>query len=403
MSKRTSGLLWILLGLLLAVSPVGAARAQEGGVLEGRVVNGTAGGAEIGAGVPVSLSAFQGEDEVDSWETVTDADGHFRFDGLDTDPTLEYWPGVDYLDVSYTTETAYRFDSEQTALDAVVTVFEKTDDDTNLQLDSVHLIAESFGQVLRISEIHLFGNTGDRTYVGSDGLTVSIPLPDGAVGVAFEEGVPEERFVDAAGGYRDTEPVLPGSETSMAFFSYHLMVTGDTVPVERAFAYPVRDLSILVAQPGLAMQSEQVISQGTQLFQGQQFEFFTASNLSPDEPLLLEFQPMESESGEAAMPGSSSAGEQGATPASTRGNQPLLRILGYLLAGLALVGAIAYVAAAKRPVAAPSSLRSLSSNPKARRLLSELAELEDAYGAGQVDEATYERQRAEKYEALRSL
>jgi hypothetical protein len=32
-----------------------------------------------------------------------------------------------------------------------------------------------------------------------------------------------------------------------------------------------------------------------------------------------------------------------------------------------------------------------------------LADLEDAFEAGEVDEATYERQRAELYEELRSL
>jgi hypothetical protein len=36
-------------------------------------------------------------------------------------------------------------------------------------------------------------------------------------------------------------------------------------------------------------------------------------------------------------------------------------------------------------------------------LLTDLADLEDTYEAGQVDETTYERQRAEIYDALKSL
>ena len=53
MSHRYAGPVRTVLGLLLAVLLVGIAQAQEGGTLEGKVVNGTADGAEIGAGLPI--------------------------------------------------------------------------------------------------------------------------------------------------------------------------------------------------------------------------------------------------------------------------------------------------------------------------------------------------------------
>jgi hypothetical protein len=40
---------------------------------------------------------------------------------------------------------------------------------------------------------------------------------------------------------------------------------------------------------------------------------------------------------------------------------------------------------------------------KARRLLAELSDLEEGFEAGQIDEETYQRERAAKYEALKSL
>jgi hypothetical protein len=42
-------------------------------------------------------------------------------------------------------------------------------------------------------------------------------------------------------------------------------------------------------------------------------------------------------------------------------------------------------------------------DPKARRLLAELADLEEGFESGQIDEATYQRERAAKYEALKAL
>jgi hypothetical protein len=395
------------LGLVLALVLAIAVQAQAPGILEGQVVNGTADGPEVGAGLAVTLRAFRGETEVDTLEAVTDAGGRFRFEGLDTDPTLEYWPEVTYLDVSYSSAEPYRFDADQTALNATIMVFEPTGDDSAIRLNSVHMIAESFGQVLRISEIHLFGNSGDRTYVGQgggqNGTTVTIPLPEGAVGLAFQDGASEERYVQVEGALLDTEPVPPGPEASLAFFSYHLMVTGKTVPLERRFAYPVTNLNILVAQPGLTLDSDQLQAMGEESFQGQQFEFYVAQNLAPDEPLVLEFVPMTEAAGDLDQSGMPAGTGASATGGNTRSNQGLLRWIGLGLAVLAVAGVVVYATTTHRPAAAPASAPDLAPTPESRRLLSELADLEDALKAGEIDEAAYERRRAELYEALKSL
>ena len=72
-SKRWLGLLG--LALLLVVCLAGIVNAQGEGVLEGQVVNGTADGAPIGSGVPVALHVLQGDNTMDTLETMTDAAG----------------------------------------------------------------------------------------------------------------------------------------------------------------------------------------------------------------------------------------------------------------------------------------------------------------------------------------
>jgi hypothetical protein len=390
-------------------------RAQDAGVLEGQVVNGTAAGPQMGAGIPVTLRVNQGENEINSLETTTDANGRFRFDGLDTAATLEYWPEAMYLGVLYPSAEPYRFDAGQTVLNASLTVYETTDDDSAIRLDSVHVIAESFDQVLRISEIHFFGNTGDRTYVGRGGQTVFIPLPEEAVGLAFEEASPGERFVerDTPTGVLDTQPVPPGDGTSLALFSYHLVSTGETVPLQQSFAYPVVDLNVLVTQPGLTLRSDQLQAAGTRSFQGQQYEFYTAQDLAPNTPLVLEFVPVAGATGGLTASGSAAPSGQSATGDSVQGNQALLRWLGFALAGLAVLGAVAYPLAVRQTASAraPLSGPKLAADPKARPLLrstaseavADLAALEEAFETGQIDQETYERQRAEKYELLKAV
>jgi hypothetical protein len=412
-----------LLAIFVLAVTVGA---QDVGVLQGQVVNGTANGPQVGAGITVTLHVSQGGNEIGSLETKTDATGRFRFEGLATDAalagqgtgtlagqgtgTLEYWPEAVYLGVPYLSADPYRFEGGQTTLNGSITVYETTADDRAIRLNSVHFIAESFDQVLRISEIHLFGNTGDRTYIGRDGQTVYIPLPEEAVGLTFEGETPAGRFVegDMPTGVMDTQPVPPGTETSLVVFSYHLMSTGKTVRLERSFVYPVADLNVLVAQPGLTLQSDQLQPVGSRSFQSRQYELYTTQDLLPGTPLVIEFVPVGGAAGGQAVPETTSPGDQSATGILPRGNQELLRWLGFALAGLAVLGAVAYPLAVRRaPVSAPS----LAADPRARPLLrstaseavADLVALEQAFETGQIDEETYERQRAEKYEGLKGV
>ena len=121
----------------------------------------------------------------------------------------------------------------------------------------------SDAKVLRISETHLFGSTADRTYVGQEGAdgqmeTVLVPVPADAVGFALGEGIAEDRFLSASEGLVDTEPVRPGTLMSEVRFSYHEMVGDDPISLVRPFAYPVVNLTVLAAQPGLSLNSPQL-------------------------------------------------------------------------------------------------------------------------------------------------
>ena len=275
-----------------------------------------------------------------------------------------------------------------------------------IRLDSVHMIAESFGEVLRITEIHLFGNGGDQAYAGESGDasqgTVFIPLPENAVGIAFGQGVADDRFLQVEGGLMDTEPVPPGTESSEVVFSYHLLVAGETVPLERRFAYPVTNLNVLVAQPGLTLKSQQLEFMGTEAFEDRQYELYGAQALVPDTPLVMELVPVETE-GSTAAAEIPPASDQGVTGSAATGNQRLLLAIGFGLAALVVVGALVYPQVVRRPAGTAVSASNLAANPKARPLLAELADLEDAFESGQIDEVTYERRRAEKREELKSL
>jgi hypothetical protein len=403
-SRVWPGLLFLALLMAIVMALPALAQAQGEGVIEGTVENGTPSGPAVGAGLPVTLRLFLGDLEMEAIETTTADDGSFRFEGLDMDPAMQYWPEVVYLGAVYGGDEPLQFAEGQSELVTTLMVYETTTDDSDIRLNSVHMIAESFGQVLRVSEIHLFGNDGDRAYVGAPGedgrlATVTIPLPDGAVGLSFGGDVDPERLLEVEGGLLDTEPVVPGPESSLVFFSYHVVVAGETVAMERRFAYPVDDLNILVAQPGLALTGGGLTSQGVELFQGRQYQFYTAQALGADTALDLEFAVLPEEvvpSGEAPE----SSGAMAGTVAE--GNQGVLRSIGYALAALAVVGAVGYSLGTRQRSPAQGGATDPTTRREVRRLLADLADLEDAYEAGQIDERQYRRRRAEIYGSLKS-
>jgi hypothetical protein len=394
------------LALLLILVVGTAVLAQGTGTLEGTVVNGTPDGPEVGAGITIFLHVQLGQEELDVLETATGADGTFAFKGLDTRAELEYWPEAVYLDVAYIVDEPYRFGEGETALDATLTVFETTDDDSGIRLNNVHIIAESFEQVLRISEIHFVGNAHDRAYTGTgeagQPATVFFPLPPNAVGVAAGEGSEEGRFVEVEGGLQDTEPVPPGTDRSLVFFSYHLMVPGETVPLERTFAYPVDSLSLLVAQPGLEVRSDQLVSMGQENFQGQQYEFYAAQGLDAGTPLRIDLLPLVGAGAGSGMPAAPVESGTAATGSTTRGNQSILLWLGLGLTALVVVGAVVYPLTTKGVARTGSHAATLPSSPETRRLVAELADLEDSFEAGEVDEEAYQRRRADLFERFKA-
>ena len=272
-------------------------------------------------------------------------------------------------------------------------------------MDLVHIFAESFSGVLRISETHLFGSTGDRAYIGEESAdgrreTVFVPLPAESVGFALGEGIPADRFGDARGGLMDSEPVRPGTLMSEVRFSYHLMASSKEIPLERSFAYPITNLTVLVAQPGLTLATEQLQSMGTQMIQDRQYEIFAAENLDPDTPVELVFTPVEGmglSPATGAMPG----GQEPSTGSAVGSQGPLLWI-GVVVALAAVAGAAVYGATNRRPAAGWQRAPGLASDATARGLLADLVALEDAFEAGELDEASYERQRAEIYAELKA-
>jgi hypothetical protein len=68
-----------------------------------------------------------------------------------------------------------------------------------------------------------------------------------------------------------------------------------------------------------------------------------------------------------------------------------------------VLGALIYPLATGRQAKAPDDVPGVAQTPASRKLVSELADLEEAFEAGTLDEEGFERQRAEILESLKTL
>jgi hypothetical protein len=255
---------------------------------------------------------------------------------------------------------------------------ETTASDADISLQSVHYIIEYDPTHIYLAEMYLFDNSGRRVYVGRAGEdgrpeTVRIALPPGAENVSSQEGGLDPRFKLAPGALVDTAPILPGAASHTIFFVYDLPYRGDTFTLQREAPYAVESVNVLAADTGPQLSSEQLLPLGTRQAQGQNYQSYRGAALEKGARLVINISGLSNVQVGTAQP---------SAPAVVV-SQGTLRWLGVGLAVLALVAVGVYPRLRQRPERATH----------VDRLLQAIADLDDAYAAGELAESSYRSQR----------
>ncbi len=383
-----------LLGLL------GTMAHAEGGVVQGQVVNGTAGGDTALTGLPVRLYLFSGNTLKDTRRTNTDAQGVFRFEGV---PTGGAWSGVatvDYAGVEYESEPLDL--SASTDLNGDIVVYETTTDDAALSVEHSHLIIEMGIGQLEVTEDLILNNTGDRTYVGSEEVipdkraTARLALPAGATDVSFNPPEVASDMVRTGQGFVDTRPVIPGRQEYM--FSYALPCEGTTYNLLEPILYPTTAMNVLVNAPGAEVNAPALERLGTREASGVTYLHLAGHSLSKGSDVVLGF------SGLGRPAENRVAGAQGADVVAGVVHQGWWDAIPVLATAL-LAAALILRLRRRAEVPWAAQRRAVSSLEAERdRMLANIADLDDRYEAGELEEDAFRRQReAEKSLLVRLL
>jgi hypothetical protein len=344
---------------LIPLAAAGAEAAFPPAAITGTVLNHTGGaGAPVGS-LPVALRVFVGGAEVAQQTATTDRRGAFAFT-VPADPGRMYLVTVRYGETEYAA-APIAFAAVERRKQVALRVYEPTTDIAAVRLNIHHLIVEPGGGAVRITELLVFVNPTDRTYIGTkarpDGPreTLNFRLPPRATDIQYLEGLAPARIRAVPDGFVDTMALQPG--VRQIAFTY-MIPRAQTII--RTLDYPAGAVEVLGA-PAVRL---------------------TVAPLTPREPVTTEQGTYSRFSGQALGAGTQIVLGLSGPPGMLQGNR------GYLLAALAgvLIAALAYPLLRRRTAAGLPQTRD--------GLIRAIAALDDLHDAGGIAPAAYRRQRA---------
>lgn len=383
--KRILASLALAALFLMAAASGGAAQTPTPkGVISGQVINGTA-GAPLPQGLTVTLQGLKGTEFLPAQTTTADTEGRFQFAGLETGGDYSYIVYTEYLGIQYGTD-ALKFASGQTQLDATVFIYETTTSDEAISISRIHFIITVTDGALAVDEVQSFSNSGDRTFIGAEPVagarrtTVRFAPPPQAQNVQVDEGADTGRFVQTADGYADTLPVIPGQSTLQVILSYVIPYDPASTRLTTTFLYPARAVNVFLSDSGVEMSSQQMVLMGTMGTGAQAYIGYVGQNFAKGDTLALEFK------------GAAKARGTTTTPAGGMSTTGYVLIAGGLVLLLVAL-AVAYSATRRRQPVVAAGAEPLPCDDECEEILAAIADLDDLFESGELDEDTYRRRR----------
>jgi mono/diheme cytochrome c family protein len=351
-----------------------AAGVVTSGRISGVVTHGTAGGL-LPDDLIVTIVALEGNMPVLEEEVSVAPDGSFNRADLELVPGRIYGALVEYQDVVYYSVGGHLL-QEAPTLELPIVIYESTPDDSSVAVDRLHVIFDySLEGLVEISELWLLSTAGDRTVVQRGGANaLLIQLPEGANNIRFPNAVSPDQFTVVEGGFVAHDPIRPDEPLEV--------VVTFTIPYQRSLAfrqeldYPVNAVVILAESDTPTINGEGLQDLGERDMGGLVLRNYALDALPADVTLELNLR--------------------GAHPLAATGLSNSNIAIGLGVFGVALIVVAAGVWMWNRRGAAVQKVESQEAEEPGSRnqLLQAIASLDDAYEAGEIEQADYEQQRA---------
>lgn len=359
-------------------------------ILRGRIANGTTGELVSGA-LTVELAAFTSAfEQTISISTTIDATGSFTFTLEDVSPSWAFITSVVYEGVDFSGDV-FQFSPQSPEQETIVTVFDPTSDSSDVVVERWHMVADMRDGVLQMVEVFVFVNQGTAVYMGESGDpldgTLRIPLPAAAESPSFQRGfggldsfLPANEFIPIGSDWVDTMPLRPGAG-GMIILAQYTLPYDEEITLERSISYALGEVSIVVPE-GMEVDTADNWEGGEVQSMGDQGSFvsYLHAAAEPGDIITLRL------SGEPRVV-VSSTGADGSTAVRNESNELFIGVVALLVVG---GGAFyAYRTWQKSHTVDDDE----ESEWDKESLLQAIADLDDAYESGELNEGEYQAER----------
>jgi mono/diheme cytochrome c family protein len=357
-------------------------RPLEAATISGQVTNGTTGEPLTGEGQAIAqLRGFTVDLQITlDMTTTVGTDGRFHFDLTDVSPEWFFRIGVTYKDIEFGSDFG-QISFVQREIELPVTVYEKATDPAAISVNQLHIVAVFGNGVIEFSELYVVSNNDQTVFVGPGGDvtqgTFEIELPADAQQPTFQRGfgsldsfLPANEVIPTDDGWADTLPVRPGGGTLNLLVSY-ILPYEDGATITHALNYHTTSVNLVIPDAGIQVgTADGWVSGGQQAMGNTAVSTYSQSNLPAGSTLRL------------ALTGEPSA--TGSVGSALSGNNTAELLIG---GGVILIAAAVAVFAVRRWRGEGYE------DMDADELIQALADLDDEYEAGLIDEEEYLQER----------
>jgi hypothetical protein len=314
-------------------------------------------------------------------------DGSYSFENVALTNGMEFLVAVQYGPVSFLSAGG-TFDGKTSSYDQPITIYDSSSDLTGLSLDQVHIQAtfSTAGQI-QLDEIYVLTNPGKKAVtVATDGTTLPFAtVPDGALQPSISLSQGSAQLVMADTGFA----MLPGTQQYAFVVSFSLDYSNNKASISQPFILSPASITVIVPV-GVKVSGVGLADQGASDFQGSSYQIYSTGPLNAGAALGLTF---------------SGSSQTAATGSSNPGISP------YLLVGLGFVGLLLVAAGVllflrdrrrARVTVQGEMIKPETMDDETARLADAILALDDRFADGKVDRQTYQQQRAELKEKLKS-
>jgi hypothetical protein len=323
----------------------------------------------------VVLHAYDETSEVFSRTLKPDINGLVKFSGLPVKQGYFYEPEVIYNGARFFASPLQITNTQQ--LTRTFAVYDVANDAAAISISDFHYFVQDVEEGrISIVEVYTFDNKSDKAYIEKPLRSIKISVPPDATNIRFDGPGIGARFIREGNVLIDMDAVLPGNRATSVTMIYDMPYRAKKT-IEREMFYPIKQWDLLM--PDINLRAVNLVDRGVQQIQSQKVRIYSG-NPTTTAPSVLRLDLV---------------GQPRAyTPA---GEDTISIIMSVVLLGFAL--ALVYFV-----IMRGRALRSGKSDLVLKKaLVHSIADLDQQFEDGKIDQKAYETQRTAYYSRLRSI